>query len=77
LISFPTLALLIYGRDGVAYAHDVFDVVRTGVVGDWLTYGPTLWGNGITSGNALLGPSTCRWPCCSGRLRHSWSTRGS
>jgi hypothetical protein len=55
LISFPTLALLIYGRDGVAYAHDVFDVVRTGVVGDWLTYGPTLWGNGITSGNALLG----------------------
>jgi hypothetical protein len=47
--------LLIYGRDGVAYAHDVFDVVRTGVVGDWLTHGPTLWSNGITSGNALLG----------------------
>ena len=54
LISFPTLGLLVYGRDGVAYSHDVFDIVRSGVVGDWLANGPTLWNTHLTGGNALL-----------------------
>jgi Bacterial membrane protein YfhO/Protein of unknown function (DUF6044) len=54
LLSFPTLGLLLYGRDGVAYSHDVFDLVRSGVVGDWLANGPTLWNTHLTGGNALL-----------------------
>ena len=54
LLSFPTLGLLVYGRDGVAYSHDVFDLVRSGVVGDWLANGPTLWNTHLTGGNALL-----------------------
>ena len=54
LLSFPTLGLLLFGRDGVAYSHDVFDIIRSGVVGDWLANGPTLWNTHLTAGNALL-----------------------
>ena len=54
LLSFPTLGLLLFGPNGMAYAHDVFDIVRSGVVGDWLANGPTLWNTHLTAGNALL-----------------------
>jgi hypothetical protein len=54
LLSFPTLGLLLFGRDALVYAHDSLDIPRTGVPGDWLTYGLTLWNTHLTSGNALL-----------------------
>ncbi len=54
LLSFPTLSQLIAGEHGLAYAHDVFDLPRTGVLQDWISYGPTLWNTHLTAGNALL-----------------------
>ena len=54
LLSFPTLGQAIFGSRGLAYAHDAFDVPRTGVLADWLAHGPTLWNTHLTSGNALL-----------------------
>ena len=53
-LSFPTLGQAIFGDRGLAYAHDVFDVARTGVLADWLAHGPSLWNTHLTSGNALL-----------------------
>ena len=53
LLSFPTLSQVLFGDRGLAYAHDVFDIPRTGVA-DWLAHGPSLWNTHLTSGNALL-----------------------
>jgi hypothetical protein len=54
LLSFPTLGQVIFGDQALAYAHDAFDVPRTGVLGDWLAHGPSLWNTHLTAGNALL-----------------------
>ena len=54
LLSFPTFGHLLAGKNGLAYAHDVFEVPRTGVLQDWLAHGISLWNTHLTSGNALL-----------------------
>lgn len=54
LLSFPTLSQIVFGDRGLAYAHDVFDIPRTGVLADWIAHGPSLWNTHLTSGNALL-----------------------
>ena len=54
LVSFPTIELLLWGRDGLLYAHDLLDIPRSGIFDDWLTYGPSLWNAHVASGNALL-----------------------
>jgi hypothetical protein len=54
LLSFPTLGQLLGGEHGQAYAHDVFDLPRVGVLNDWIAHGPTLWNTHLTAGNALL-----------------------
>lgn len=54
LLSFPTLGQIVFGQRGLAYAHDVFDIGRTGVLADWLAHGPSLWNTHLTAGNALL-----------------------
>jgi hypothetical protein len=54
LLSFPTLGQLAYGQRALAYAHDSFDLPRTGVLADWIAHGPTLWNSHLTAGNAIL-----------------------
>jgi hypothetical protein len=54
LASFPTLGLIAEGRNALAYAHDLFDIPRSGVPGDWQEYGLTLWNSHVGAGNALL-----------------------
>jgi hypothetical protein len=54
LVSFPTFGHLLAGQQGLAYAHDVFELPRTGVLQDWLANGLTLWNTHLTDGNALL-----------------------
>ena len=54
LLSFPTLDHVIAGDGALVYAHDVFDLPRSGVLTDWLAHGLTLWNTHVTAGNALL-----------------------
>lgn len=54
LLSFPTLTQLMFGENGLAYAHDAFDLPRSGVLTDWSAHGPQLWNTHVTAGNALL-----------------------
>jgi hypothetical protein len=54
LLSFPTMGHLVFGRQGLAYAHDVFDLPRGGIAADWLAFGPSLWDPHVMGGNARL-----------------------
>ncbi len=54
LLTFPTFGHLLAGEQSIAYAHDVFELPRTGVLDDWLANGPTLWNTHLTGGNALF-----------------------
>ncbi|MFI5254346.1 MAG: DUF6044 family protein [Candidatus Limnocylindrales bacterium] len=54
LVSFPTLGLLLWGKDALVYAHDVFDIPRIGVGSDWLAAGLGLWNVHLTGGDPLL-----------------------
>ena len=54
LVSFPTLGLITGGRDALVFAHDLFDIPRSGVPGDWQQFGLTLWNTHVGAGNALL-----------------------
>lgn len=54
LLAFPVLGLVLWGHDGLVYAHDVLDLPRSGVPGDWVAHGLTLWNTHVGGGNALL-----------------------